>query len=89
MRDALMFLTGLVIVPAGTVLVLAVIRVRRGGSGLSPGSEAARALGCECPRGSNLWGLREALRGSSVVVVGCPVFQHHPDARPGMYIKRG
>lgn len=88
MRDALLFLTGLVIVPAGTVLVLAGIRVRRGASDLSPGSKAARALGCECPRRSNLGGLREALRGSSVVVTGCPVFRHHPEARPGMYIKK-
>ena len=88
MRDILLFLVGLVVAPGVTAIGVAATRLCRTASDLSPGSRRARAVGCVCSRGRNFWGLREALRGTCEVTLGCPVFQHHPEARPGMYIRR-
>lgn len=81
-----LFLAGLVGAPVIAVVGAgAVLWLRGGGSGLSPGSGPARRLGCLCPRRRNLWGLRESLRGTCELAPGCPVFEHHPDVRERMY----
>lgn len=79
------FVVGLVVIPAVMVCVGVVVRARRGSSDLSPGSKAARRLGCVCSRRRNLWGHREALSGVCEVTAGCPVLMHHPDRRRAMY----
>jgi hypothetical protein len=83
------FLSGIVGLPVAVTVGVAALRAAVGRSGLEPGSRRARALGCECTRVRNVWGLREALRGSAVVRVGCPVLAHHPDRMRDVYNGRG